>query len=163
MGSSPRSRGWRSRSSKFAPPAPSPPVRRNHPSRVMADNPAGPDDPDRRQERTRGVSIMPAPALTGRRDERGRLDRLLEAVRAGESRVLVVDGEAGGGKAALLDHLAAKGSDCRVARAAGVQSEMEVAFAGLHQLLAPMLDRLERLPVPQLDALRTTFSMNPGP
>jgi hypothetical protein len=67
------------------------------------------------------------------------------------------------GKTALLKYLAGRASDCRVAAAAGVQSEMELAFAGLHQLLAPMLDRLERLPGPQRDALRTAFGMSAGP
>ena len=74
------------------------------------------------------------------------LDRLVEAVRAGESRALVVRGEPGVGKTALLDYVVGQALGCRVARAAGVQSEMELAFAGLHQLCAPMLDRLERLP-----------------
>ena len=99
-------------------------------------------------------------ALTDRRSERGVLDRLVEAVRAGESRVLVVRGDPGVGKTALLDYLAGRASGCRVVRAAGVQSEMELAFAGLHQLCAPMLDRLERLPVPQREALRTAFGLS---
>ena len=90
------------------------------------------------------------------------LDRLIEAVRAGESRALVVRGEPGVGKTALLDYVAEQASGCRVLRAAGVQSEMELAFAGLHQLLAPMLDRLDRLPVPQRDALRTAFGVSAG-
>ena len=79
--------------------------------------------------------------LTDRLGERDALGRLLEAVRAGESRALVVRGDPGIGKTVLLDHLAgrASGSDCRVARAVGVQSEMELAFAGLHQLCAPLL------------------------
>ena len=84
-------------------------------------------------------------------------------MRAGESRALVVRGEPGAGKTALLDYLAGRASGCRVATAAGVQSEMELAFAGLHQLCAPMLDRLERLPGPQRDALRTAFGMSAGP
>jgi hypothetical protein len=66
------------------------------------------------------------------------------------------------GKTALLDYVTGQASGCRVVRAAGVQSEMELAFAGLHQLLAPMLDRLERLPVPQRDALGTAFGLSPG-
>ena len=86
-----------------------------------------------------------------------------EAVRAGESRALVVHGEAGVGKTALLEYLAGQAPGCRVARAAGVQSEMELAFAGLHQLCAPMLDRLEALPAPQRDALRTAFGLSAGP
>src|SRR5260221_6375677 len=103
------------------------------------------------------------PQLLGRGAECGALDRLIEAVRAGESRALVVRGEPGAGKTALLDFLAGRASGCRVAAAAGVQSEMELAFAGLHQLCGPMLDRLGRLPVPQRDALRTAFRMSAGP
>ena len=72
-------------------------------------------------------------------------------------------GEAGVGKTALLDYLAANASGCRIARTAGVQSEMELAFAALHQLCAPMLDSLQRLPPPQRDAVRTAFGMSSGP
>src|ERR1700738_4754210 len=100
--------------------------------------------------------------LVGRRAECGALEGLVEAVRAGASRALVVCGEPGVGKTALLEYVAGHASGCRVVRAAGVQSEMELAFAGLHQLLAPLLDRLERLPVPQRDALRTAFGVSPG-
>ena len=82
------------------------------------------------------------------------LDRLVNAVRAGESRVLVVRGDPGVGETVLLDYLAGRARGCRVARATGVQSEMELAFAGLHQLCAPMADHLDRFPVPQRDALR---------
>ncbi|HEY3716740.1 MAG TPA: AAA family ATPase [Jatrophihabitantaceae bacterium] len=101
--------------------------------------------------------------LTGRRGEREVLDRLVDAVRTGASRTLVVRGEPGVGKTALLEYLVEQASSCRVVRAAGVQSEMELAFAGLHQLLAPMLDGLDRLPVPQRDALRTVFGVSSGP
>ena len=101
--------------------------------------------------------------LRGRSGEVSVLTGLVAAVRAGESRVLVVRGEPGVGKTALLDYLAGQTAGCRVVRAAGVQSEMELAFAGLHQLLAPMLDRLEQLPVPQRDALRTAFGLSAGP
>jgi DNA-binding NarL/FixJ family response regulator len=90
------------------------------------------------------------------------LERLLNAVRAGESRALVVRGEPGVGKTALLEYLVEHASGCRVARAVGIQSEMELAFAGVHQLLTPMLDRLERLPGPQGDALRTAFGLSSG-
>src|SRR5260370_7614667 len=89
-----------------------------------------------------------APVLRGRGSECGALDRLIEAVRAGASRVLVVRGEPGVGKTALLDYLAGHAPGCRGARAAGVQQEMEFAFAGLHQLSPPVLDPLARLPVP---------------
>ena len=102
-------------------------------------------------------------ALAGRRRERGTLDRLVEAVRAGQSQALVVRGDPGVGKSALLDYLAARAAQCRVTRVAGVQSEMELAFAGLHQLCAPLLDQLDHLPAPQRDALRTAFGMSPGP
>src|SRR3989475_4669047 len=101
--------------------------------------------------------------LLGRRAECGVLVRLAAAVRGGASRALVVHGEPGVGKTALLEYLAGHAVDCRVARAAGVQSEMELAFAGLHQLCGPMLDRLEALPVPQREALRTTFGIGAGP
>jgi DNA-binding CsgD family transcriptional regulator len=74
----------------------------------------------------------------------------------------VVCGEPGVGKTALLDHLVKQASGCRVAHAAGVESEMVLAYAGLHQLLTPMLDRLERLPAPQANALRTAFGLGPG-
>jgi DNA-binding CsgD family transcriptional regulator len=101
--------------------------------------------------------------LHGRRSECAVLDKVIEAVRAGESRALVVRGESGVGKTALLDYLAAHAAGCRVARAPGVQSEMELAFAALHQLCAPMLDRLELLPGPQREALGTAFGITSGP
>jgi DNA-binding CsgD family transcriptional regulator len=91
------------------------------------------------------------------------LARFIDGVRAGESRVLVVRGEPGVGKTALLDYVAGRASGWRVARAAGVQSEMELAFAGLHQLCAPMLDCAERLPTPQREALLTALGIRAGP
>ncbi len=109
-----------------------------------------------------GIS-RPASRLTDRVSERGVLDRFVADVRAGEGRALVVRGEPGVGKTALLDYLADQASGCLVARAAGVQSEMELAFAGLHQLCAPMLDHAESLPVPQREALRTAFGLSAGP
>jgi DNA-binding CsgD family transcriptional regulator len=75
---------------------------------------------------------------------------------------LVVSGEAGVGKTALLEYLSQQASGCRLARAAGVQSEMELPFAGLHQLCAPMLDNLPHLPRPQREALRTAFGISAG-
>jgi DNA-binding CsgD family transcriptional regulator len=104
-----------------------------------------------------------AARLTGRRAELGTLDKLVAAIRAGESRVLVVHGEAGIGKTALLEYLAGQAPDCRVARTAGVQSEMELAFAGVHQLCASMLDHVDRLPPPQREALRVAFGLSSGP
>ena len=104
-----------------------------------------------------------AAGLTDRRSEREMLDRLLGSVRAGESRALVVRGDPGVGKTALLDYLVDQAQGCRVAHTAGVQSEMELAFAGLHQLCAPILGHAERLPGPQHDALLTAFGMSAGP
>jgi DNA-binding CsgD family transcriptional regulator len=101
--------------------------------------------------------------LRGRRDECVVLDRLLGGARAGRSGALVLEGEAGVGKTALLDYAIGSASDLRILRAVGVESEMELAFAALHQLCAPVLDRLERLPLPQRDALLTTFALRAGP
>jgi DNA-binding CsgD family transcriptional regulator len=100
--------------------------------------------------------------LQDRRSECGTVDRLLEGVRVGRSGALVVRGEPGVGKSALLEYLTEQASGCRVARAAGVECEMELAFAGLHQLCAPMLDRWERLPGPQRDALGVVFGLTDG-
>ncbi len=101
--------------------------------------------------------------LRGRGAELSVLAGLVAAVRVGQSRVLVVRGEPGVGKTALLDELAGQAQGCRVVRTAGVQAEVEFAFAGLHQLLAPMLDHLDKLPVPQQEALRTVFGLSEGP
>ncbi|OSP38450.1 LuxR family transcriptional regulator, partial [Streptomyces sp. 13-12-16] len=104
----------------------------------------------------------PGPLL-GRRRERDALEGLVAEVTAGRSAVLVLRGDAGIGKSALLDHLAARVAEYRVARGAGAESEMELPFAGLHQLCAPFLDRAGSLPPPQRDALATAFGMSAGP
>src|ERR1700733_9920261 len=104
----------------------------------------------------------PGDVLHDRRSEREVLERLLEAVRGGQSRVLVVSGEPGVGKTALLDSAIGSASGFRVARAVGVESEMELAFAALQQLCAPLLDRLDRLPTPQRDALGVAFGLRTG-
>jgi DNA-binding CsgD family transcriptional regulator/tetratricopeptide (TPR) repeat protein len=88
------------------------------------------------------------------------LDQLVADVRAGESRALVVRGHAGVGKTALLEYVVARASDFQPARAAGIQAEKELAFAGLHQVCGPMLDRLPRLPDPQKEALETAFGLS---
>src|SRR5580693_2067877 len=111
--------------------------------------------PSRGRERAAG--------LRGRPREIGFLGRLIDAVRAGESRALVLSGEAGVGKTALLDYVAGHAAGCRVVRAAGVQSEMELAFAGLQQLCKPLLDHLDRLPGPQGEALAIAFGLSAGP
>ena len=105
---------------------------------------------------------MGAPTLRGRRGECEALERLLDGARAGNSSTVVLRGEAGSGKTALLDVLSERASDFRIARVLGVESEMELPFAGLHQLCAPMLDRVEHLPAPQRDALRVAFGLTEG-
>jgi DNA-binding CsgD family transcriptional regulator len=110
----------------------------------------------------RGDSAPGVRMLRGRRDECAVLDVLLDGARNGQSGVLVFRGEAGVGKTALLDYAIASASDLRVLRAVGVESEMELAFASLHQLCAPLLDRLDGLPGPQRDALATTFGLGAG-
>jgi DNA-binding CsgD family transcriptional regulator len=104
----------------------------------------------------------PAPRILGRRSECAALDRLVAGVRSGLSQVLVLRGEAGVGKSALLEYLVGRASGCTVARAVGVESEMELAFAALHQLCAPFVDHLDRLPGPQRDALGTAFGLRGG-
>jgi hypothetical protein len=101
-------------------------------------------------------------ALRGRRRECEALDLLLEGVRAGRSQTLVLRGEAGIGKTALLEYLLDRASGCRVTRAAGVESESELAYAGLHQLCVPILAGLDRLPGRQRDALRVAFGLQDG-
>jgi hypothetical protein len=109
------------------------------------------------------AKAAPESGLAGRRAECAMLDRLVADVRAGQSRVLVLRGEPGTGKTALLDYLAGHAAGCRLVRVAGMEPEIEFPFAGLHQLLAPMLDRLGQLPGPQRDALRTVFGLSAGP
>src|SRR6266849_8320188 len=109
-------------------------------------------------DRPKGCRVM----LWGRRQQCEALDGLLADVRAGRSRVLVVRGEAGIGKTALLGYAAETAQDFQVARAEGVESEMELAFAALHQLCGRMLDRLDRLPSPQREALGVAFGLCPG-
>src|SRR5215470_5604727 len=100
--------------------------------------------------------------LLGRRSECAALDRLVASVRAGPSQALVLRGEAGVGKSALLEYLARRASGCGIARAVGIESEMELAYAGLQQLCAPFADRVDRLPGPQRDALSTAFGLRDG-
>ncbi len=107
----------------------------------------------------------PGLGLLDRRVERGAVDRVLDRARAGNSAVLVVHGEPGIGKTVVLDYAAsrASASDLRVVRAWGVESELELAYAGLHQLCMPLLGRLDQLPGPQRDALAVAFGMREGP
>jgi DNA-binding CsgD family transcriptional regulator len=107
-------------------------------------------------------SSDPGTGLLDRRGERAAVDRVLNQARAGSSAVLVVRGEPGIGKTALLDYAAGRALGFRVVRAWGVESEMELAFAGLHQLCVPMLGRLDQLPGPQRDALAVAFGMAEG-
>ena len=101
-------------------------------------------------------------ALLGRRSECETLDRLLRSVRSGQSRVLVLRGEAGVGKTALLGYVVEQAWGWRILRAAGVKFELELAFAGLHQLCGSMLAGLGGLPGPQRDALREAFGLEDG-
>ena len=108
------------------------------------------------------VTEGPAEVLHGRRIECEVLGRLLAVVRGGQSRVLVVSGEAGVGKTALVESVIGSASGFRVMRAVGVESEMELAFAALQQLCAPMLDRLDRVPAPRGEALGVGFGLRAG-
>jgi AAA ATPase domain len=101
--------------------------------------------------------------LVDRRAECGQFDGLVEAVCAGQSQSLVLCGEPGIGKTALLEYLIGRAADCHVVQIAGVESEMELAFAGLHQLCAPLLAGVDDLPQPQADALRVVFGTGSGP
>jgi hypothetical protein len=101
--------------------------------------------------------------LTDRRGERDVLERLVETVRAGQGQALLVRGDAGIGKTALLDHLVDHAHGIRVVRVVGVLSERDLAFAGLHQLCAPLLDHLSGLVMPQRDALSTALGVGAGP
>src|SRR5918997_4378129 len=101
-------------------------------------------------------------ALRGRAGECALLDDLVSAVRRGESRSLVLRGEAGIVKTALLEYLIASASDLTIVRALGVQSDMELPYASLHQLCGPLLDRLEALPPPQRHAMEVVFGMSSG-
>src|SRR5262245_29040576 len=107
-----------------------------------------------------GTTASP-PELIGRASECRALDELLDGVRGGHSRVLVVRGDAGMGKSALLQQVVTSAKDFRVEIATGVESDMELPFAALHQLCAPMLDRLDALPEPQRDAMHGAFGLHP--
>ena len=101
--------------------------------------------------------------LPGREREGAFLEDLLDRIRGGHSAAIVVRGEAGVGKTALLNDVFESTTDLRVVRAAGIESEMELPYAGLQQLCLSMLDHLQRLPPPQSDALRTAFGLIEGP
>src|SRR5215467_5179525 len=100
--------------------------------------------------------------LVGRQDERGQIDRLLEAARDGLSAVLVLQGEPGIGKTALLNYAIESARGFRIVRLVGIESETELGFAALHQLLLPFLGRLDLLPGPQRDALSTALGLRGG-
>src|SRR6185312_11085642 len=104
----------------------------------------------------------PPGGLRGRTSECALLDDLVSAIRRGASRSLVLRGEAGIGKTALLEYLIASAPDATVVRAVGVQSDMELAFASLHQLCGPLLDGLEGLPAPQRQAMEIVFGLTAG-
>ena len=103
-----------------------------------------------------------APSFRGRARERATLDGMLDSVREGASAVLVIRGEAGIGKTALMQYCARQASGCRVTQIAGVESELEMPLAAVHQLCAPMLDQLGALPEPQQQALRVALGAEAG-
>ena len=100
--------------------------------------------------------------MIGRRTECHTLDLLVREMQSGQSRVLVVHGEAGVGKTALLEDAIASAAGMRIARVAGIESEMELAYAALQQLCALMRDGLELLPDPQRQALGVVFGLRTG-
>ena len=100
--------------------------------------------------------------LYGRDVERIRIEALVDGARASQSAVLVIRGEAGIGKSSLLDHAVARAGEMPVLHATGVESESELAFAGLHQLLRPALGMLDRLPEGQAGALATALGLDSG-
>src|SRR5262249_31680549 len=108
------------------------------------------------------VAATLASGFLDRTSEREALDRLLADVREGQSAVLVIRGEPGIGKTALVEDAVRRASAFRVARVTGVEAEMELPFAGIHQLCAPVLDQLDALPQPQQDALNVALGVEPG-
>src|SRR6267154_1504390 len=109
------------------------------------------------------ASANPRARLRGRHGEQELLGRLLTSIQSGRSGLLVVRGEAGIGKTALLEQLVEQATGCMVARATGVQADMELPFAGLQQLFGSMLGPLERLPGPQREAVEVAFGLRSGP
>jgi DNA-binding CsgD family transcriptional regulator len=109
-----------------------------------------------------GADIGGTRPLLGRRDDCVTLDRLLVDAHDGRTRVLILRGEAGIGKSALLGYVSGRVEGWRVARAVGVESELELAYSGLHQICGSMLDQLDRLPAPQRDALAIVFGLSAG-
>ncbi|MFB7797618.1 AAA family ATPase [Isoptericola sp. NPDC056134] len=104
----------------------------------------------------------PAVGMVGRRNERATLDGLVDEIRSGQSQALLLHGTAGVGKTALLDHLAAHATDCTVLRTSGVQSEAELAFAGLHRLCGPLFAHADRIAAPQREALGVALGLSSG-
>src|SRR3954453_4428257 len=108
------------------------------------------------------MAVQRSPAFLGRSGECDVLERLLETAHGGQSAVLLIRGEAGIGKTALIRYTARQAAGFRVAEIAGVEAEMELPFAGLHRLCAPMLAQLDALPAPQQHALRVSFGLSSG-
>ncbi|HWO59290.1 MAG TPA: ATP-binding protein, partial [Umezawaea sp.] len=108
------------------------------------------------------VAREPAPPLVGRHGEKLRVDELVDAARADRGGSLVLGGEAGLGKSALLEHAVRAASGFRVLRASGAEFEQELPYSALHQLCAPILDHLTELPDPRRDAVRIAFGLADG-
>ncbi|HET7051818.1 MAG TPA: AAA family ATPase [Solirubrobacteraceae bacterium] len=137
---------------------PKPLPRRAHPSEAVVGELVDVGGASRGHRRV----VQRPPAFLGRSGERDVLHRLLETARGGQSAVLVIRGEAGIGKTSLLRYAARQAAGFRVAEIAGVEAETELPFAGLHRLCAPMLAKLDALPVPQQNALRVSFGLSSG-
>src|ERR1700755_2071820 len=109
------------------------------------------------------VAFLVGMQLIGRFAERSLLDEVLRDVRLGRSRGLLLHGDPGVGKSALMDYVAGQARNCCLLHAGGVESEMELTYAALRQLCMPLLDRLDQLPPPQRDALGVAFGLTAGP
>src|SRR4030088_1146548 len=116
-----------------------------------------------RTEMSGGPSRLPGGQLLGREREREALDRLLRAATSGHGGVLVVRGEPGVGKTALLEYAVEAGRGFRIARTFGVEAEMELPYAAVQQLCSPFFELMDRLPQPQHDALGVAFGLSTGP
>src|SRR5262245_5564759 len=108
------------------------------------------------------MAAQSAPALRGRSSESERLDRLVDDARGGRSGVLVIRGEPGVGKSSLMRHAADHATGFRVEQVCGIEAEGELPFAGLHQLCAPVIDRIDALPAPQREAMRVGLGLASG-
>ena len=109
-----------------------------------------------------GGQRQPKPGMLDRRRERAAIDRVLNSVRKGFSGTLVLQGGHGTGKTRLLAYAVDSAPDLRISRVIGVESEINLEFAALHQLLVPFISLLPALPAPQRDAMKIAFGLEEG-